>query len=81
MALKENIAISETGFIFDPNTGDSYTLNQIAREIISLMDKGLNDKEINAAILDKYDVDEITFEQNYYDFKAMLNYFKLIHES
>ena len=81
MELKENIAISESGFIFDPNTGDSFNLNQIAREIISLMAQGKSDKEISDAILDKYDVDETIFEQNLFDFKAMLMYFRLIKEA
>ena len=77
MELKENIAISESGFIFDPNTGDSFNLNQIAREIVSMMAKGKSDKEISDGILKKYDVDETIFEQNFFDFKSMLTYFKL----
>ncbi len=80
MELKENIAISESGFIFDPNTGDSFNLNQVAREIISLLAKGKSDKEISDTIIDKYDVDETIFEQNFFDFKSMLSYFKLVKE-
>jgi len=81
MELKENIAVSESGFIFDPNTGDSYNLNQIAREIISLMAQGKSDKEISDMVFEKYDVDETIFEQNFFDFKAMLSYFKLVKEA
>jgi hypothetical protein len=77
MELKENIAISESGFIFDPNTGDSFNLNQIAREIVSMMAQGKSDKEISDGIQKKYDVDETIFEQNFFDFKSMLSYFKL----
>jgi hypothetical protein len=77
MELKENIAISESGFIFDPNTGDSFNLNQIAREIVSMMAKGKSDKEISEGLINKYDVDETIFEQNFFDFKSMLIYFKL----
>ena len=81
MSLKDNIAISESGFIFDPNSGDSYNLNQIAREIITLMKLGKNDKEISDAIIEKYDVDETTFEQNYLDFKSMLMHYKLLKDT
>ena len=77
MELKENIAISESGFIFDPNTGDSFNLNHVAREIVSLLIKGKEDKEITEYILEKYDVDETIFEQNFFDFKSMLSYYKL----
>ncbi|MFN8255641.1 MAG: hypothetical protein U0W24_08140 [Bacteroidales bacterium] len=80
MELKKNIAISESGFIFDPNTGDSFNLNHVAREIISLMIKGMQDKEITEFVLGKYDVDETIFEQNFFDFKSMLSYYKLINE-
>jgi hypothetical protein len=81
MSLKDNIAISESGFIFDPNTGDSYNLNHVAREIIFFMKLGKSDQEIADSILDKYDVDETIFEQNFFDFKAMLMHFKLLKES
>jgi hypothetical protein len=34
MRLKKNIAVSESGFVFDPNTGDSFSLNKIGLEIV-----------------------------------------------
>jgi len=37
MKLKKNIAISESGFVFDPNSGESYSLNPIGAEIIELL--------------------------------------------
>jgi len=37
MKLKNNIAISETGFVFDPNSGDSYSLNTIGKEILEMV--------------------------------------------
>jgi len=80
MSLKENIAVSESGFVFDPNTGDSYTLNHIAREIISQMKSGKNDKEIMEDIIQRYDVDDTILEQNFFDFKGMLSHFKLLNE-
>ncbi|MBE9468209.1 MAG: PqqD family protein [Bacteroidetes bacterium] len=72
MRLKKNIAISETGFIFNPSTGDSFTLNPIGIEILSFIENEKKYEEISDAILEKYDVDTITFEKNYYDFIQML---------
>jgi len=80
MRLKENIAVSESGFIFDPNNGDSYTLNHIAREILEMLKNNKSDIEIASEITSKYDVDESVFEQNYFDFLAMLNHFNLLNE-
>jgi hypothetical protein len=81
MSLKDNIAISDSGFIFDPNTGDSYNMNQVAREIITYMQQGKSDKEISDILYNKYDVDETILEQNLFDFKSMLSYYKLLKDS
>ena len=42
MEIKKNIAISETGFVFDPSTGDSFTLNAVGLEIIGFLRGGEN---------------------------------------
>jgi len=80
MKIKKNIAISESGFAFDPNSGDSFSLNGIAVEIFNLMKEGKNEREINTFILDKYEVDEFTFQRNYDDFIQMLNYYNFVEE-
>ena len=80
MKLKSNIAISDSGFIFDPVSGDSYTLNPIGKEILSLLKENKSDKEISEVVLEKYDVDDSIFEQNYYDFIGMLSHFDLLEE-
>lgn len=78
MKLKRNIAVSETGFIFDPSSGDSFSLNPIAVEILNLVKKDFNNEEIQTEILNKYDVDSQTFEHNYFDFIGMLKTFNLV---
>jgi hypothetical protein len=37
MRIKKNIAISESGFIFNPAVGDSYSTNPIGAEIIKML--------------------------------------------
>ena len=78
MKLKKNIAISETGFVFDPNSGDSFTLNNIGKEILEQFQSWNSKSDISYHILNKYDVDEYTFERNYDDFIGMLNHFNLL---
>ena len=34
MRIKKNIAVSETGFVFDPTSGESYSINREGQEII-----------------------------------------------
>ena len=78
MKLKRNLAISETGFIFDPTTGESYSLNPIATEILSLLKSGKTKEEVQHDVMERYDVDQPTFEHNYYDFTGMLKQFNLV---
>ncbi len=81
MKIKPSIAINDNGFMFDPHSGESYTTNPVAREIIFMMKNGCLESEIEAAILEKYEVDEITLEKNLIDFYAMLRHFNLSDES
>ena len=78
MKLKKNIAISETGFVFDPNSGDSFTLNSIGKEILEQLQESKSKSDISYNILNKYEIDEYTFERNYEDFIGMLNHFNLL---
>lgn len=78
MKLKRNIAVSETGFIFDPSSGESFSLNPIAVEILNMIKEDSNSEEIQTEILNKYDVDSQTFEHNFYDFINMLKTFNLV---
>ncbi len=81
MKIKENIAMSDSGFVFDSNTGDSFNLNSAGREIMNIMkeDKTLN--EIQEVMIQKYEVDADVLENSIYDFIGMLRQFNLLdHE-
>lgn len=78
MKIKKSLAISETGFVFDPSTGDSYTLNPTALEIIQLLKKDYSAEQISEIITQKYDVDESAFERYFYDFIGMLKQMQLV---
>jgi len=80
MKLKKNIAVSETGFIFDPTSGDSYTLNPIGMEIVTLLKEGLDPEVISGRILEKYDVEKGVLERYLYDFFGQLKQYQLIEE-
>ena len=81
MNLKKKIAVSETGFIFDPTTGDSFSLNPVAAEILTLLKDGKNEEEIKKYFLKEYDVDEPTFDRSYLDFIAMLRLYNMVEEN
>ncbi len=78
MKLKKNIAISESGFVFDPNSGESFSLNPIGAEIIELLKNEKGSDEIQTMMLKKYDTDAATFERYFYDFINMLEQYGLV---
>jgi hypothetical protein len=78
MKIKKNIAISETGFVFDPYTGDSYSMNPVGLEILQMLKEDKEQEVIFSALLKKYDVDKDTVEHNYFDFIGMLKQFNLL---
>lgn len=78
MKVKKNIALSDSGFVFNPSSGDSYSVNPIGLEMIKLMKEGKNQQEIKDHILENYAVDEASMEKDYYDFIKMLEQHKLI---
>lgn len=81
MRIKPTIAINDNGFLFDPNTGDSYTTNNVAREIIFMMKSNVPNDEIRQKIAEKYDVDEVTLEKNLIDFTAMLRHYNFCEDN
>ena len=70
--LKNNIATSENGFIFNPSTGDSFTSNPIAAEIISHLKSGISTTEIKTILLTKYDVESKQLERDWEDYMLQL---------
>lgn len=81
MKIKPSIAINDNGFLFDPNTGESYSANPVAREIIFMMKQDLPFDEIRNRILAKYEVDETTLEKNLIDFQAILRHYNLSEDT
>ncbi len=81
MKIKKNIAISDSGFIFNPSTGDSFSVNPIGLEIIKLLKDEKPAAEIKKHILNLYAIDEATVEKDFYDFLKMLEANKLSAET
>ena len=72
MRLKKNIATSESGFVFNPSTGDSFSSNPIGAEILLDLKEGINIQEIKKNILEKYEVEANQLEKDWDDFVGQL---------
>ncbi|OQA00459.1 MAG: Coenzyme PQQ synthesis protein D (PqqD) [Bacteroidetes bacterium ADurb.Bin408] len=81
MKISKNVSISENGFIFNPTTGESFTVNPIGVEIINFLKENKTEADIKKQLLDKYNTDSATIEKDYYDFMHMLKASNLLDTS
>jgi len=78
MRLKKNIATSETGFVFNPATGDSFAANGLAAEIVELLKQDLPEAAIKAHLLARYEVEPTRLEKDWDDLVAQLHSHNLL---
>jgi hypothetical protein len=78
MKLHKNVAVSEAGLLFNPVTGESFSVNPIGIEILDLMREEKSPEQIRKIILAKYTTDESTFEKDFHDFVGILEHHNLI---
>jgi hypothetical protein len=76
--VNKNIAISESGFIFNPGTGDSFSTNSIGQEVIRMLNEGKTRDEITQGILDRYEVERGILEKDLDDYFFMLGTYHIL---
>jgi hypothetical protein len=80
MNIKKNIAVSDSGMIFNPDTGETFSVNPIGASIIHDIKEGINREGLSKNIVTKYAVDPPTFEKDFDDFVSMLRNFSLFED-
>jgi len=81
MKIKKNLSVNDNGFVFDPVTGESYTLNPVGLEMLKFLQEGQHKEEIKQFYLNNYLLDEWGFEKAFLDFTALLDKNQLLeHE-
>jgi len=70
--LKKNIATSESGFIFNPATGDSFSGNAMASYVLLAMKNGESEAQIKQNILDGYEVSAEQLNRDWEDWILQL---------
>lgn len=66
--LLRRIAVSESGFVFDPVTGNSYSVNETGLSLLRLMQQGLATDAIVSELCGRYEVSEQDAERDVLDF-------------
>lgn len=72
MKIRKNIASSESGFLFNPATGDSFSANPVATDILQMMKENKSEAEIQKEIMEKYQVDKTQLSKDLDDFMIQL---------
>jgi hypothetical protein len=80
MKLKKNIATSEAGFIFNPGTGDSFSVNTIGADILSLFKENKSLQDVIESISLRYEVEKTQLEKDLEDFVSQLHGYNLLEK-
>jgi hypothetical protein len=80
MKITEEIKISDNGFVFNSRTGDSFNINPFGLELMKYIEAGDDFEQIRAQILEKYDIDDLSFEKDFYEFCALLKHHQIISQ-
>jgi len=67
-----DLAVSETGFVFDPYTGSSFNTNATGRWILDGLKRGLGRAEVLAGLRDVFTVEEEDLERDLDEFLFLL---------
>ena len=78
LEIAEEVKISDNGFVFNSKTGDSFNLNPFGLELIKRIAEDKDFESIRDEILEKYDIDDLTIEKDYYEFYALLVHHQII---
>jgi len=68
----KRLAISETGFIFDPVTGYSFSVNETGLFILHELQKGEHNKNILEKLLDNYELNYREAERDLIEYIGLL---------
>ena len=68
----KDLAISDSGFVFDPVSGTVFTVNSTGRAILTILKKGATNSEISEALSTEFDVAENDVERDIDEFLDML---------
>lgn len=78
MKINKNLAISENGFVFNPTTGDSFSVNELGALIINQIKSGKSKDEIISSISQEYNAEKSTIEKDFSEYLNVLSNHQLL---
>lgn len=67
-----DLALSETGFVFDPYTGATFTTNPTGRCVLEGLREGLSRADIAARLRERFAVQQDDLENDVVEFVSLL---------
>jgi hypothetical protein len=80
MKITNEIKISDNGFVFNSRTGDSFNLNPFGLELLRHIEAEKDFDLIKNDVLERFDIDDLTFEKDFYEFCALLKHHQIISQ-
>lgn len=81
MTALKFIDMTENGFVFDPCTGESYTLNSCGQLVLKRLQTGETSQQIVEFFIHQFGIDKNTAERDIADFFQQINLFGLTEEN
>jgi hypothetical protein len=78
--LIRGLAVSESGFVFLPTTGETFTVNEEGRHVILALQDGKTTGQIVTTMIEEFDADAVTVQRDIEDFMAQLRQYQLLFE-
>jgi hypothetical protein len=76
--LISSLAVSESGFVFLPTTGETFTVNEVGRAILSALQNGRTEEEIVQLVAAEFDSDPTSIARDLHDFVSQLRHYRLL---
>jgi PqqD family protein of HPr-rel-A system len=72
MSPLQSLNVTEDGFVFNPSTGESYTLNPCARLVLQRIQKDESYQQLSQFLSDEFGICQNTAERDISDFFQQL---------
>lgn len=76
--IKSGLRISDQGMVFDPSTGESFTLNATGLAILKMMIEGADENSIFSRVSLEYQITQTEFDRYFLDFISVLKSLQLL---
>ncbi len=74
----KNVAVSESGLLFDPMNGAIYTTNPVGLTIVTALQAGLEPEAVKQRILTEFEAEDEVAAQDLFDFLGQLLGYEVI---